>query len=74
MEKLNSKRAELKEVEDKMFKLESTFKEMNEKKEELEKQADLVGKKLVRAEKLIGGLGGEKERWGDGTYFINSSR
>ena len=24
---------------------------------------DLCGKKLVRAEKLIGGLGGEKERW-----------
>lgn len=26
-------------------------------------QVDLCGKKLVRAEKLIGGLGGEKERW-----------
>ena len=24
---------------------------------------DLCGKKLVRAEKLIGGLGGEKSRW-----------
>lgn len=24
---------------------------------------DLCGKKLVRAEKLIGGLGGEKDRW-----------
>lgn len=26
---------------------------------------DLCGKKLVRAEKLIGGLGGEKARWTD---------
>jgi len=26
---------------------------------------DLVGKKLIRAEKLIGGLGGEKDRWTD---------
>ena len=26
-------------------------------------QVDLCGKKLVRAEKLIGGLGGEKVRW-----------
>lgn len=26
-------------------------------------QVDLCGKKLVRAEKLIGGLGGEKSRW-----------
>ncbi len=24
---------------------------------------DLCGKKLVRAEKLIGGLGGERDRW-----------
>lgn len=26
-------------------------------------QVDLCGKKLVRAKKLIGGLGGEKDRW-----------
>lgn len=26
-------------------------------------QVDLCGKKLERAEKLIGGLGGEKDRW-----------
>ena len=26
-------------------------------------QVDLCAKKLVRAEKLIGGLGGEKDRW-----------
>ena len=65
MEKLNAKRAELKEVEDKMEKLEKGFKEMTEKKEDLEKQVDLCGKKLVRAEQLIGGLGGEKDRWGE---------
>jgi dynein heavy chain len=63
MEVLNAKRAELREVEEKMAKLQASFKEMTEKKESLEKQADLVGKKLVRAEKLIGGLGGEKDRW-----------
>jgi dynein heavy chain len=34
----------------------------------LEEQVDLVSKKLVRAEKLIGGLGGEKDRWS----FISS--
>ena len=28
-------------------------------------QVDLCGKKLDRAEKLIGGLGGEKTRWTD---------
>jgi len=29
----------------------------------LEEQVDLCEKKLDRAEKLIGGLGGEKDRW-----------
>lgn len=63
MEKLTIKRAELKEVEDKMLSLETSFRQMNDKKLDLERQADLVAKKLIRAEKLIGGLGGEKERW-----------
>ncbi|KAH6601980.1 hypothetical protein BASA61_001578 [Batrachochytrium salamandrivorans] len=71
MAKLNSKRAELKEVEDKMAKLESGFKEMTDKKADLEKQVDLVGKKLVRAEKLIGGLGGEKDRWSEAARSLS---
>ena len=33
------------------------------KKKQLEDDVDLCGKKLVRAESLIGGLGGEKSRW-----------
>ncbi|KAJ3328189.1 Dynein heavy chain 7, axonemal [Blyttiomyces sp. JEL0837] len=65
MAKLNAKRAELKEVEDKMEALESSFRAMTQKKADLEQQVDLCGKKLVRAEKLIGGLGGEKDRWSD---------
>ena len=36
---------------------------MTKKKAELEANIDLCSKKLVRAEKLIGGLGGEKTRW-----------
>ncbi|KAL7754340.1 hypothetical protein RI367_000321 [Sorochytrium milnesiophthora] len=65
MTKLNAKRAELKEVEDKMAALESKFQEMTHKKEELEAQVSLVSKKLIRAEQLIGGLGGEKQRWSE---------
>ncbi|KAJ3206419.1 Dynein heavy chain 7, axonemal [Entophlyctis luteolus] len=71
MAKLNAKRAELKEVEDKMFGLESNFKKMTEKKVELEHQVDLCGKKLVRAEKLIGGLGGEKDRWSEAARTLS---
>jgi dynein heavy chain len=60
---LNEKRAELKEVEDRLASLQAQFKEATEKKEKLEVQVDVCSKKLVRAEKLIGGLGGERDRW-----------
>ncbi|KAK3717325.1 hypothetical protein QZH41_011557, partial [Actinostola sp. cb2023] len=63
MEKLNLKRAELKEVMDKLQTLNDEFEAMTNKKQELEHSIDLCEKKLDRAEKLIGGLGGEKERW-----------
>jgi len=43
--------------------LQDKFEENTRKKEDLEKQVDLCSKKLVRAEQLIGGLGGEKDRW-----------
>ena len=71
MQKLNAKRAELKDVEDKMSALESKFATMTAKKAELEQQVDLVGKKLIRAEKLIGGLGGEKDRWSETARSLN---
>ena len=49
---------------------------MTEKKQGLEANIDLCTKKLERAEKLIGGLGGEKERWSQaanelGNRYIN---
>ncbi|ORZ39485.1 dynein heavy chain and region D6 of dynein motor-domain-containing protein [Catenaria anguillulae PL171] len=70
MAKLKSKQAELKEVEDKMAALQSQFQEMMTKKAELETQVDLVSKKLIRAEKLIGGLGGEKQRWSETAFQL----
>ncbi|XP_063078071.1 dynein axonemal heavy chain 3 [Engraulis encrasicolus] len=63
MATLEVKRAELKEVEDRLQALNDTFEEMNNKKRELEDNIELCSAKLVRAEKLIGGLGGEKDRW-----------
>ncbi|PVD24358.1 hypothetical protein C0Q70_14839 [Pomacea canaliculata] len=63
MNNLNAKRAELAAVEKRLADLQTTFQEMTEKKEKLEFQVDLCGKKLERAKKLIGGLGGEKSRW-----------
>ena len=63
MELLNIKRSELKLVQDKLAQLNADFKIATDKKAQLEYQVDLCAKKLERAEKLIGGLGGEKERW-----------
>lgn len=61
---LDQKRAELKEVEDHLATLQKTFEEKTEEKAQLEFQVDLCARKLERAEKLIGGLGGEKTRSG----------
>ncbi|KAG7492071.1 hypothetical protein MATL_G00010690 [Megalops atlanticus] len=63
MEMLAVKRGELKEVEDRLQALNDTFEAMNNKKKELEDNIELCSQKLIRAEKLIGGLGGEKDRW-----------
>ncbi|KAJ7406929.1 dynein heavy chain 12, axonemal isoform X7 [Willisornis vidua] len=60
---LNQKREELAAVEGRLAALEQTFTEKTEEKANLEFQVDLCAKKLERAEKLIGGLGGEKTRW-----------
>ncbi|NXP46066.1 DYH7 protein, partial [Heliornis fulica] len=60
---LNQKREELAAVENHLAALERTFAEKTEEKARLESQVDLCAKKLERAEKLIGSLGGEKSRW-----------
>ena len=62
MELLNQKRAELAEVEHHLENLQATFLEKTEEKARLEDQVELCAKKLERASKLIGGLGGEKSR------------
>lgn len=59
---LDQKRDELKKVEDHLASLQKTFEEKTNEKVQLEAQVDLCAKKLERAEKLIGGLGGEKTR------------
>ncbi|XP_006876041.1 PREDICTED: dynein heavy chain 3, axonemal [Chrysochloris asiatica] len=63
MQKLNLKRAELKLVEDRLQALNDDFEEVNNKKNTLEENIEICSQKLIRAEKLISGLGGEKDRW-----------
>ncbi|XP_052080869.1 dynein axonemal heavy chain 7-like isoform X1 [Mytilus californianus] len=61
---LEKKRASLREVQEKLSKLQDTLAHNKKKKADLENQVDLCTKKLERAEQLISGLGGEKDRWG----------
>ncbi|MED6291229.1 Dynein heavy chain 3, axonemal, partial [Characodon lateralis] len=63
MDMLAVKRAELKKVEDRLQSLNDELAAMIDKKKDLEDNIELCSQKLIRAEKLIGGLGGEKDRW-----------
>ena len=63
VEGLQKKQAELKELMDKLATMEADLEANVDKKENLQKEVELCTVKLERAEKLIGGLGGEKTRW-----------
>lgn len=43
---------------------------MQQKKKELEGNIHQCEQKLIRAEKLIGGLGGEKDRWTENAKML----
>ncbi|XP_028992896.1 dynein axonemal heavy chain 7 [Betta splendens] len=70
MQSLHKKQAALKEVQDKLAKLQETLEANKNKKADLETQVDLCSKKLERAEQLIGGLGGEKTRWSEMAFNL----
>ncbi|KAF5288622.1 hypothetical protein FQR65_LT11993 [Abscondita terminalis] len=63
MAALEIKRSMLRAARDRVAKLETTLEAENRKFQRLTDEADLCATKLQRAEELIGGLGGEKERW-----------
>jgi dynein heavy chain len=62
-EKLAKARGELAAVEAKLAALEADYKASVEKQNSLQREIEMCGIKLENANKLIGGLGGEKERW-----------
>nr|CAD7400377.1 unnamed protein product [Timema cristinae] len=63
MAALEIKRAQLREVEEKLSKLEAVLEENKRRYANLQAEVDENTKQLQRAEELIGGLGGERERW-----------
>lgn len=64
MDELKEKRSQLKEVEMKLKLVQENLEENERKMAKLQDNADEVQTKMIRAEDLIGGLGGEKQRWG----------
>ncbi|CAL7933869.1 unnamed protein product [Xylocopa violacea] len=73
MEALNAKRALLQEVSQKLQSLNDEFAECMREKQKLENQIDYCKKKLERAEKLLGGLSGEKNRWHETAIMLGAS-
>ena len=63
MDGLNEKRAKLQEVEDKLQALNDKLEEMQAKKSSSRRRVTCARRSSSAREKLIGGLGGEKERW-----------
>ena len=61
--KLAKAQAELKEVNDRVALLEEKFSAAIAEKEALAHKVEMCAVKLERADKLIGGLGGERTRW-----------
>ena len=62
---LKIKQAELQDLRDKLALLENQLEESINEKQRLETEVDICAQKLERAERLIGGLGGERQRWGE---------
>lgn len=63
MEGLQDKRNQLKLVQDRLDGLNAKLAELESTKQSLETQVDSCSKQLDRAQKLLSGLGGERERW-----------
>ena len=63
MTKLRNAQAELKAVEDKLAQLEADYNDAVAKQEQLAHEMEMCVIKLGNANKLIDGLGGEKDRW-----------
>ena len=71
LEALGIKKAELKKVEDDLAALEANLSEAQTRKKDLEANVALCNDKLVRAQELLDGLGGEKTRWGASVERLN---
>ncbi|XP_066944541.1 dynein axonemal heavy chain 3-like [Macrobrachium rosenbergii] len=72
-EKLEEKRKELREVTDKLQALNDEFTKKQKEKKDLEDSIVRCEQKRDRSERLIGGLGGERDRWSSEAQQLSES-
>ncbi|XP_066149434.1 dynein axonemal heavy chain 7-like [Euwallacea fornicatus] len=65
MRVLNEKKEEVVRIEEKLAQLNWLLDEAVKKQVKLQSEVDLCNRKLSSAQKLIGGLGGERQRWSE---------
>ena len=70
LEQLNKKKDNLREAQDKLKNVHDDLTQKKQKKAELENEVDLCTRKLERAEQLITGFGGEREKWAETTLKL----
>ncbi|ELT89912.1 hypothetical protein CAPTEDRAFT_157693, partial [Capitella teleta] len=73
MGQLKIKQKELKEVTDKLQDLNNHLDTKQSEKKGLEDNIELTKIKIIRAKKLISGLGGEKERWIQNVHDLSAT-
>ncbi|KAI9202130.1 dynein heavy chain and region D6 of dynein motor-domain-containing protein [Polychytrium aggregatum] len=70
---LAEKRATLKSVVDRLQALDDNLTALSRKKDRLEKEVKSCEEQLDRAQKLLGGLGGEKQRWTEVVHQLDGT-
>ena len=65
LEQLNKKKENLREAQDKLKAVQEDLQQKKQRKAELENETDMCTRKLERAEQLITGFGGEREKWAE---------
>ncbi|KAJ3333612.1 Dynein heavy chain 7, axonemal [Blyttiomyces sp. JEL0837] len=73
LEGLNEKRSILKAVQDRLQALNDNLHALAAKKDRLEKEVKSCEEQLDRAQKLLGGLGGEKQRWTEVVHQLDGT-
>lgn len=73
MSELTAKKSALQRVEDELHLLQSQLAAAKQKKADLESQAGMCDVKITRANELLEGLGGEKDRWGEFASQLHAS-